>query len=86
MPTYVVRAAISYRVEDPEGRTIWQSLARRGYGEVASVKAGKYLEFVVVAGSPGEAADVVARIAREARLYNPAVHVFRILGVHDSGD
>ncbi|MCX8137166.1 phosphoribosylformylglycinamidine synthase subunit PurS [Pyrobaculum aerophilum] len=79
---YAVYLNVTYKpsIRDPEGETISKDLlARLGYS--VEVRAGKCLVLVVDAQSPDEAASNALKIAKEARLGNPNVHVVEVLKV-----
>ena len=87
MPRFCVLLAVVPRraARDPEGETLASALRRRGYGFVESVRAGKVFLLEVEAGGVGEARELVERLAREARLYNPVVHEAVVVPLGEGG-
>jgi phosphoribosylformylglycinamidine synthase PurS subunit len=73
-----VKVLISLKsgVLDPQGKAIERSLHSLGYGEVQEVRAGKYLEFEVAAGSR-EAAETRVREMCDKLLANPVIEDYR---------
>ncbi len=76
--TYQARIYITLRpdINDPQGLTIRDGLHTLGYGEVGAVRAGKYLELTVEAGSEAEAGERVTQMCRRL-LANPVIEDFR---------
>lgn len=72
---------VSYKpsARDPEGETLAGELRRLGYTWILGARAGKAFVFEVEAGSREEAARLVEEMARETRLYNPAVHSLLVI-------
>lgn len=70
-------------IRDPEGETIANDLlARLGYS--VEVRAGKCLVLYVEAATPDDAKEAALKIAKEARLGNPNVHVVEVLKVAEA--
>jgi phosphoribosylformylglycinamidine synthase subunit PurS len=62
-------------VRDPEGETILHDLvSKAGFGQVDSIRAGKYLRVRVSAHDPAAARRLVVRMCDELRIFNPAAH------------
>lgn len=76
--TFLARVYVTLRpdVNDPQGLTIRGGLHQLGYGEVAAVRAGKYLELRLDAA---DAAAAEARVAEMCRrlLANPVTEDHR---------
>lgn len=62
-------------VLDPQGEAVRRGLASLGYGEVSSVRIGKYLELEIA----GERPDVERKVREmcEKLLANPVLEDFR---------
>jgi len=78
---YVIEVIITNKenVRDPEGETIHRSLViRRGFNDVAGIRAGKYLEFRVNKPSCREALEYVKELCYKLRIYNPVVHDIKV--------
>ena len=75
--TFRARVVVTLKptVNDPQGLTIRGALHSLGYGEVESVRAGKYLELTVDAPSQAEAAARVTDMCRRL-LANPVIEDF----------
>lgn len=82
---YVVYLNIAYKpsIRDPEGETIAKDLLAR-LGHNVEVRAGKCLALYVEAQGPEEARAAALRIAKEARLGNPNIHVVEVLKVAEA--
>jgi phosphoribosylformylglycinamidine synthase len=63
-------------VNDPQGQTIQGGLKNLGFGAVAQVRAGKYLEVRLEAPTRPEAAGMVTEMCRKL-LANPVIEEFR---------
>jgi len=62
-------------VREPEGETILHDLvAKSGFEQVESIRAGKYLRVTVVAADPQSAKKIVERMCNDLRIFNPAAH------------
>lgn len=62
-------------VREPEGETIFHDLvAKAGFEQVESIRAGKYLRVRVVASDPEAAKRLVTKMCNELRIFNPAAH------------
>ena len=62
-------------VREPEGETILHDLvAKSGFEQVESIRAGKYLRVKVVAADPASAKRLVVKMCNELRIFNPAAH------------
>ena len=80
-------------VNDPQGQTILGGLRTLGFGTVAQVRAGKYLEVLLEAPTQPEAAGMVTEMCRKL-LANPVIEEFRfdlqelsaISGQHSASD
>ncbi|MEM4754695.1 phosphoribosylformylglycinamidine synthase subunit PurS [Pyrobaculum sp.] len=82
---YAVYLNVAYKpsIRDPEGETIANDLlARLGYS--VEIRAGKCLVLYIEAPSPEAARAEALKIAKEARLGNPNVHVVEILKVAEA--
>ena len=75
--TFRARVVVTLKptVNDPQGLTIRGALHSLGYGEVGSVRAGKYLELTLDAASQEEAAARVTDMCRRL-LANPVIEDF----------
>ncbi|WP_148682725.1 phosphoribosylformylglycinamidine synthase subunit PurS [Pyrobaculum ferrireducens] len=81
---YAVYINVAYKpsLRDPEGETISRDLlARLGFG--VEVRSGKCLVLYIEAESPEAAREAALKIAREARLGNPNVHVIEVVRVEE---
>lgn len=76
--TYLARVYVTLRpdVNDPQGLTIRGGLHQLGYGEVAAVRAGKYLELTLDAEDSATAEARVREMCRRL-LANPVIEDFR---------
>ena len=65
---------------DPEGETLFRELLSRSkYKDlIKSVRSGKWLLFEVEAGSREEAVDIINKMCKEMRIYNPVVHEIEV--------
>ena len=62
-------------VREPEGETILHDLvAKSGFEQVESIRAGKHLRVKVVAPNSEAAKRLVERMCNELRIFNPAAH------------
>ena len=62
-------------VREPEGETILHDLvAKSGFEQVESIRAGKYLRVRVQASDPESAKRLVERMCNDLRIFNPAAH------------
>ena len=77
--TFLARVYVTLRptVNDPQGLTIRGGLHQLGYGEVASVRAGKYLELRLDADDASVAEQRVTEMCRRL-LANPVIEDFRL--------
>jgi len=71
-----VYVTLKTTVNDPQGLTIRGALHSLGFGDVESVRAGKYLEIRVNATKRKEAEGQVAEMCRKL-LANPVIEEFR---------
>jgi phosphoribosylformylglycinamidine synthase PurS subunit len=78
MASYVARVFVSLKptVNDPQGLTIAGGLRSLGFGEVESVRAGKYLEVRLEAVDEGAAAKRVDAMC-DKLLANPIIESYR---------
>jgi phosphoribosylformylglycinamidine synthase PurS subunit len=76
--TYLARVYVTLRptVNDPQGLTIRGALHDLGFAEVESVRAGKYMELRLQAGSAQEARQRVEEMCR-LLLANPVIEDYR---------
>ena len=76
--TFLARVYVTLRptVNDPQGLTIRGGLHQLGYGEVESVRAGKYLEIRLNAPDATAAEGRVAEMCRRL-LANPVIEDYR---------
>jgi len=75
--TFEVSVVISNKpgVREPEGETILHDLvAKSGFEQVESIRAGKYLRVKVVAPDARSAKKLVEKMCNELRIFNPAAH------------
>ena len=75
--TFEVSVVISNKpgVREPEGETILHDLvAKSGFEQVESIRAGKYLRVKVVAPDAVSAKRLVEKMCNELRIFNPAAH------------
>lgn len=63
-------------VNDPQGLSIRGALHSLGFGQVAAVRAGKYLEITLEAADKAAAAAAVTEMCRKL-LANPVIEDFR---------
>lgn len=62
-------------VREPEGETILHDLvAKSGFEQVESIRAGKYLRVKVVASDSSAAKKLVEKMCNDLRIFNPAAH------------
>ena len=62
-------------VREPEGETILHDLvAKSGFEQVESIRAGKYLRVKVVASDSSTAKKLVEKMCNDLRIFNPAAH------------
>jgi len=62
-------------VREPEGETILHDLvAKSGFEQVESIRAGKHLRVTVVASGPQSAKRLVEKMCNDLRIFNPAAH------------
>jgi len=75
---YLARIYVTLKptVNDPQGQTIRGGLKNLGFGAVAQVRAGKYLEVQLEAPTQMEAAGMVTEMCRKL-LANPVIEEFR---------
>jgi len=76
-----VLAVVAYKpsARDPEGETLADELRRLGYTWIQGIRAGKAFIVEVEAESREEAERLVEEMARETRLFNPAVHTLLVI-------
>jgi phosphoribosylformylglycinamidine synthase subunit PurS len=75
--TFEVSVVISNKpgVREPEGETILHDLvAKSGFDQVESIRAGKHLRVKVQAADPESAKRLVEKMCNELRIFNPAAH------------
>ncbi|MGD9890501.1 MAG: phosphoribosylformylglycinamidine synthase subunit PurS [Dehalococcoidia bacterium] len=77
--TFLARIYVTLRptVNDPQGLTIRGGLHQLGFGEVESVRAGKYLEVRLDADDAGTAEARATEMCRKL-LANPVIEDFRV--------
>jgi phosphoribosylformylglycinamidine synthase len=63
-------------INDPQGQTIRSGLRDMGYGSVASVRAGKYMEVSLDEDNEADAASHVESMC-ERLLANPVIEEYR---------
>jgi phosphoribosylformylglycinamidine synthase len=75
---YLARVDVTLKptVNDPQGNTIRDALHALGFGEVGSVRAGKYMEIQVRAASKKKAQEQVTEMCKKL-LANPVIEDFR---------
>jgi len=62
-------------VREPEGETILHDLvAKAGFEQIETIRAGKHLRIRVSARDPLAARKLVERMCNELRIFNPAAH------------
>jgi phosphoribosylformylglycinamidine synthase len=71
-----VYVTIKQGVLDPQGKAVAGALASLGFGDVADVRVGKYLEIDVGTNDPEDAAVRVKRMCDEL-LANPVIEDYR---------
>jgi phosphoribosylformylglycinamidine synthase len=78
MSIYLARVYVTLKptVNDPQGLTIKGGLHSLGFGEVESVRAGKYMEIRFQASDRTQAEKQVAEMCR-LLLANPVIEDFR---------
>lgn len=76
--SFLARVYVTLRptVNDPQGLTIRGGLHALGFAEVASVRAGKYIEVRLDAATKAEAEARVGEMCRRL-LANPVIEDFR---------
>ena len=75
--TFEVSVVISNKpgMREPEGETILHDLvAKSGFDQIESIRAGKYLRVRVVAQDAKAAKRIVEKMCNELRIFNPAAH------------
>jgi phosphoribosylformylglycinamidine synthase PurS subunit len=79
MPGIVARVYVTPKrgILDPQGKAVQHSLHVLGFGEVADVKVGKYIE-LRLRDVPSEGADARVRAMCERLLANGVIEDFRI--------
>jgi phosphoribosylformylglycinamidine synthase len=65
-------------VVDPQGKTVQNALAHMGYGDVAAVHVGKYLEIDLTADADREAAHQALNEACHRFLSNPVIEDYHL--------
>jgi len=78
MMRFLARVDITLKptVNDPQGNTIRDALHSLGFGDVGSVRAGKYMEISVAASSKKKAQTQVTEMCKKL-LANPVIEDFR---------
>lgn len=78
MPAFLAKVYVSYKptVNDPQGLTIRDGLHMLGFGQVKSVRAGKYIEIGLEADGADSASSQVREMCRQL-LANPVIEDFR---------
>jgi len=76
--SYLARVYVTPKrsVRDPEGSTVGEALRQLGFDSLQAVRAGKYFELSLEAGTSGEADGAVERMCRQL-LANPVIEDFR---------
>ena len=76
--TYLARVDITLKptVNDPQGNTILGALHSLGFGDVGSVRAGKYMEIRLEAKDKKKAQAQVTEMCKKL-LANPVIEDFR---------
>lgn len=64
-------------VLDPQGKAVHNTLRRLGYGEVADVRIGKFVEVALDGSDPGAARERLDRMCREL-IANTVIEDYRI--------
>jgi phosphoribosylformylglycinamidine synthase subunit PurS len=77
--SYLAEVFVSLKpvVNDPQGLAIRDGLRSLGYGDVESVRAGKYLRLTIMAASPDDAQTRVAQMC-EQLLTNPVTETYQV--------
>jgi len=77
--TYLARVDITLKpaVNDPQGNTIRDALHSLGFGDVGSVRAGKYMEIRLEAPDKKKAGARVSEMCKKL-LANPVIEDFRV--------
>src|SRR5260221_14565085 len=70
-----IRVTLKPVVLDPQGDAVLHGLRHLGYGDVSSVRVGKYLEVVLAAADHG-AAEAVVRQMCDRLLANPVIESY----------
>lgn len=75
---YLAKVYVQYRptVSDPQGQTILGGLHQLGFDSVTSVRAGKYMEITLDAGSEDAAGEQVRDMC-DKLLANPVIEDYR---------
>jgi phosphoribosylformylglycinamidine synthase len=79
MPDVLARVFVTPKrgILDPQGKAVQHSLHALGFGEVADVRVGKYIELSLRPGGPGTTAERVREMC-ERLLANGVIEDFRI--------
>lgn len=65
-------------VVDPQGKTVQSALEHMGYGGIAAVHVGKYLEIDLASGTDPEKAREALNEACHRFLSNPVIEDYRL--------
>jgi phosphoribosylformylglycinamidine synthase len=78
MPDFLARVHVTLKptVNDPQGLTIADGLRSLGFEEVASVRAGKYIEIRLTAATPEIARQRLDAMC-DRLLANPVIETYR---------
>jgi len=78
LSTYLARVFVTLKptVNDPQGLTIKGAVHSLGFAGVQSVRAGKYMEIKLNAGSPKDAEAAVTEMCKKL-LANPVIEEYR---------
>jgi len=71
-----VYVSLKPTVNDPQGLTIRSSLHELGFGNVANVRAGKYMEITLDDGDAAGAHEQLEQMCRQL-LANPVIETYR---------
>jgi len=78
MKTFLARVDVTLKptVNDPQGNTIRDALHSLGFRDVASVRAGKYMEITLQAATKKKAQEQATEMCKKL-LANPVIEDFR---------
>ena len=77
--TYLAHIRVSFKpgVHDPESETIDRALSRLGFGQIASLRSGKFFDIHIEAKTPDQAKQTASKMC-ETLLANPVIETYSI--------